>query len=167
MITIGRIGKPRGVRGDVFVVSWTDDPDERFAPGSVLRTEPAARGPLTVASMSAASGKLVLHFAGFDSREAAEELRGTSLVMAAADRPPLDGPDDFYDTDLVGLAARTVSGEMLGLVRDVVHASAVDYLVIDVDGTERLVPFVAAIVPNVDVAGGFVEVDPPEGLFDL
>ncbi len=52
-------------------------------------------------------------------------------------------------------------------MREVLHAGASDYLVLDVDGTERLVPFVAAIVPTVDVAGGFVEIDPPEGLFDL
>jgi 16S rRNA processing protein RimM len=167
VVTIGRIGKPRGVRGDVFVAPWTDDPDERYAVGSVLRTSPPDRGPLTVAAMSLASGKLVVHFEGHDSREAAEQLRGVELVMDPADRPPLEDPDDFYDTDLVGLSARTVSGDALGPVREVLHAGASDYLVLDVGGTERLVPFVAAIVPTVDVAAGFVEIDPPEGLFDL
>jgi 16S rRNA processing protein RimM len=167
VVTIGRVGKPRGVRGDVFVVPWTDDPDDRFAPGSVLQTDPSSRGPLTVAAMTVASGKLVVHFEGFDSREAVEELRGISLVMRAADRPPLDDPDDFYDTDLVGLAVRTVAGAELGPVRDVVHSGASDYLVLEIDGKERLVPFVAEIVPTVDVAAGFVEIDPPEGLFDL
>jgi 16S rRNA processing protein RimM len=167
VVAIGRIGKPRGVRGDVFVAPWTDDPDERYAVGSVLRTSPPERGPLTVTAMSMASGKLVVHFDGHDSREAAEQLRGVELVMNTADRPPLDDPDDFYDTDLVGLTARTVAGAPLGPVREVLHAGASDYLVLDVDGTERLVPFVSAIVPTVDVPGGFVEIDPPEGLFEL
>jgi 16S rRNA processing protein RimM len=167
VLTIGRIGKPRGVRGDVFVAPWTDDPEERYAVGSVLRTSPPERGPLTVTAMSMASGKLVVHFDGHDSREAAEQLRGLELVIDAGERPPLEDPDDFYDTELVGLAARTVAGVELGSVREVLHAGAADYLVLEVDGVERLVPFVTAIVPTVDVAGGFVEIDPPEGLFDL
>ncbi|HZY75018.1 MAG TPA: ribosome maturation factor RimM [Jatrophihabitantaceae bacterium] len=166
-IVIGRIGPARGVRGDVFVEPFTDAPDERFAEGSVLRTEPSGVGPLTVESMANSSGKTVIHFAGIDDRGAAEALRGVRLVIAPSERPALDDPDEFYDTDLVGLAARTVSGDELGPVREVVHAGGADYLVLDVGGTERLVPFVAAIVPTVDVAGGVVEIDPPEGLFEL
>jgi 16S rRNA processing protein RimM len=117
--------------------------------------------------MANSRGKTVIHFAGIDDRAAAEALRGVRLVIAASERPELDDPDEFYDTDLVGLTARTVAGAELGPVREVVHAGGADYLVLDVDGTERLVPFVAAIVPTVDVAAGVVEIDPPEGLFDL
>jgi len=167
VVAIGRIGRPRGVRGHVFVAPWTDDPEDRFAVGSVVRTDPIDRGPLTVAAMSTGGGKLVIHFDGVDNREAAESLRGTQLVMAAADRPSLADPDEFYDSDLVGLVAHTVAGERLGPVCDVVHAGAVDYLVLDLAGQERLVPFVMSIVPRVDVAGGRVVVDPPEGLFEL
>ncbi len=167
VVAIGRIGRPRGVRGDVFVQSWTDDPDDRFAVGTVLGTEPAERGPLTVEAMSSAGGKVVVHFAGVDDRTAAEAIRGTHLVMRTADRPALEDADDFYDTDLIGLQARTVAGEALGPVRDVLHAGAAVYLVLEVAGRERLVPFVSAVVPTVDVGAGIVEVDPPEGLFDL
>jgi len=166
-IVIGRIGPARGVRGDVFVEPFTDAPEERFAEGSVLRTGPSGVGPLTVESMANSSGKTVIHFAGVEGRAAAEALRGVRLVIAASERPELDDPDEFYDTDLVGLVARTVSGVELGPVREVVHAGGADYLVLDVDGSERLVPFVAAIVPTVDVAAGVVEIDPPEGLFEV
>jgi len=58
-ITVGRIGPPRGVRGELFVQPWTDDPDERFAAGSVLATDPVGAGPLTVVSASQAGGRLV------------------------------------------------------------------------------------------------------------
>jgi 16S rRNA processing protein RimM len=167
VVAIGRIGPARGVRGDVFVEPWTDDPYERFVPGSVLRTDPVDAGPVTVESMSLGSGKLVVRFIGVGDRAAAEALRGTRLMIAAADRPHLDDPDDFYDTDLVGLGARTTDGRPLGAVRDVLHAGGADYLVLEVDGQERLVPFVAAIVPTVDLTAGIVEIDPPEGLFDL
>ena len=167
LIAIGRIGRPRGVRGENFVEPWTDDPDERFAAGSVLRTEPAAAGPLTVATMSTAGGKLVVRFEGVDDRERAEALRGVQLVIAPSERPALDDPDDFYDTDLVGLTARTVDGSELGRVRDVLHAGGADYLVLQAGEEERLVPFVRAIVPTVDLTERVVFIDPPDGLFDL
>jgi len=166
-VVVGRIGPARGVRGDVFVEPLTDSPAERFAAGAVLRTEPSEAGPLTVEWSNLAGGKLVVHFAGFEGREAVEALRGVRLVIPASARPPIEDPDEFYDTDLVRLQARTVSGDPLGPVTDVLHAGGVTYLVVSVDGRDRLVPFVSAIVPTVDVPGGFVSIDPPEGLFDL
>jgi 16S rRNA processing protein RimM len=166
-VAVGRIGPARGVRGDVFVEPWTDAPHERFAVGEVLRTDPAAAGPLTVESSSSASGRLVIHFAGVADRPGAEALRGVQLVVPAGHRPPLDDPEEFYDTDLVGLAARTLDGTELGAVAEVVHAPGSSYLVVHVDGRERLIPFVAAIVPTVDLEAGTVLVDPPEGLFEL
>jgi 16S rRNA processing protein RimM len=167
ILAIGRIGRPRGVRGEAFVEPWTDDPDERFAVGAVLQTEPVEAGPLTVVAMSTASGKLVVHFAGVDDRGGAEALRGVRLLIAAGKRPVLEDPDDFYDTDLVGLAARTVGGADIGTVREVLHAGGADYLVLDVDGRQQLIPFVRAIVPTVDLADGRVLIDPPDGLFEL
>lgn len=151
----------------MFVEPWTDDPRERLAAGSALRTEPAEAGPLLVASVSVGGSKTVVHFAGVDDRTAAEALHGVRLVITATQRPSLQDPDEFYASDLVGLRASTTAGKPLGLVRDVLNLAGADYLVLDVDNHERLVPFVAAIVPRVDVANGQVVVDPPEGLFDL
>ena len=167
LITVGRIGKARGVKGHAFVMPYTDDPEVRFAVGSVLETDPAAAGPLTVASRSDASGKLVLSFVGVDDREAIEALRGVMLVMDRSARPVLDDPDDFYTSDLIGLAARTTQDRDLGPVTDVIDIAGTEYLVLTVDGVERLVPFVSAIVPEVDVSGGTILIDPPDGLFDL
>jgi 16S rRNA processing protein RimM len=167
LLVVGRIGRPRGVRGENFVEPWTDDPDDRFAVGSVLHTEPDTGGPLTVAAMSNSGGRLVLHFHGVVDRAGAEALRGVRLLIAAGDRPALEDPDDFYDTDRVGLLARTTSGAELGPVREVLHAGGADYLVLDMAGREQLVPFVRAIVPKVDIAGGVVVIDPPEGLFEI
>jgi len=166
-MVVGRIGKARGIKGHAFVMPFTDDPEVRFAVGSVLQTEPAAAGPLSVASFSMASGKLVLSFDGVEDRTAIEALRGVELVIAREARPALDDPDDFYTSDLIGLIARTVDGVDVGTVADVIDIAGADYLVLDVDGSEKLVPFVRAIVPSVDIAGGFVELDPPDGLFDL
>jgi 16S rRNA processing protein RimM len=166
-LVVGKIGPARGIKGEVFVQPWTDAPEDRFAPGSVLRTQPAERGPLTVESANFNGPKLVVRFVEVADRSAAETLRGTALVIAAEQRPELDDPDEYYTSDLIGLAASTVDGTDLGPVRDVIDIAGADYLVLAVDGTQRLVPFVAAIVPTVDLAGGRVVIDPPEGLFDL
>jgi 16S rRNA processing protein RimM len=167
LIAVGRIGKARGVKGHAFVQPWTDDPQIRFAVGSVLETDPTAAGPLTVAEMSQASGKLVVLFDGIADRAAVEALRGVQLVMPKSARPALADPDDFYTSDLVGLEARTVAGAALGPVEDVLDIAGSDYLVLHVDGVQRLVPFVRVIVPTVDLAAGYLLIDPPDGLFEL
>jgi 16S rRNA processing protein RimM len=134
----------------------------------VLRTEPADRGPLTVAEARPRSGGLVVAFEGVTGREAVEALRGTVLVVDSASLPPLDGEDEWYDHQLVGLAVETVSGGKVGELTEVVHSAGADLLAVRApDGREHLVPFVRQMVPIVDVAGGRVVVDPPEGLLDL
>lgn len=165
---VGRIGRPHGTRGEVSVQVRTDSPDERFAAGTVLAADPAERGPLTVTRLHWHSGRLLLSFDGVADREGAEALRGTLLVVDSADLPELADPDEFYDHQLVGLRAELPDGAALGTVGDVLHAPAEDLLAITApDGAELLVPFVSAIVPTVDLPGGRVVVDPPEGLLDL
>ena len=170
-VVVARLGRPQGLRGEVTVEVRTDDPEQRFAVGSVLLTEPAARGPLTVAGRRWHREILLLTLespAGpLESREDAEALRDTELHVPVADLPELDDPDDFYDHQLVGLAARLTDGTPLGEIVAVRHEGADLLVVRRPEGGELLVPFVAAIVPTVDVAGGFVVVDPPEGLLDL
>ena len=167
-LVVGRIGRPHGVRGEVSVDVRTDSPDERFAAGSMLATDPAERGPLTVTRLHWHSGRLLLTFDGVADREGAEALRGILLVVDSEDLPELADPDEFYDHQLVGLRAELPDGAALGTVQDVVHAPAEDLLAIAApDGAELLVPFVSAIVPTVDLPGGRVVVDPPEGLLDL
>jgi 16S rRNA processing protein RimM len=166
-VVVGRIGRPHGVRGEVTVEVRTDDPDLRFVPGAVLRTAPASRGPLTVTGRRWNRDILLLTFEGIDSREAAEEVRNTELLVALADLPELEDPDAFYDHQLVGLSARLTDGSVLGEVAAVRHEGADLLVVRRSDGGELLVPFVAAIVPTVDLTGGFVVVDPPEGLLEL
>jgi 16S rRNA processing protein RimM len=170
VVAVGRIGKAHGIRGDAFVEPWTDAPDERFAAGARLSTDPAERGPLTVESTRQHSGKLVVHFAGLDDRNAIEALRGTLLLVPAAARPPIEDPDEFYDTDLIGLAVRTVDGRSLGPVTDVLHSPAGSLLAVALtaeDGREVLVPFRTEFVPTVDLAAGIAEIDPPDGLLEL
>jgi 16S rRNA processing protein RimM len=165
-IVVGRIRRPHGVRGEVSVEVRTDEPDRRFIVGGKLSTDPAERGPLTLTASRWHSGSLLATFAEVPDRIAAEQLRGTWLVMDSAGLGPTGDPDEFYDHELIGLTAVTTDGEVVGPVTDVRHFGQ-DLLVIKskVDD-ELLVPFVAAIVPQVDVAGGRVVIDPPPGLLE-
>jgi 16S rRNA processing protein RimM len=168
-LVVGRVGRPHGIRGGVIIDVHTDDPDTRFAVGSVLATDPVAAGPLTVESVRWHSGRLLVEFAGIADRTQAEGLRGTWLTMDSAQVTSPEDPDEFYDHELVGLAVVTTSGEPVGIVTDVRHHGQ-DLLVIQPAQPGRdglLVPFVAAIVPEVDVAAGRLVIDPPPGLLDL
>jgi 16S rRNA processing protein RimM len=166
-VAVGRIGPAHGVRGEVFVEPWTDELDERFADGATFTTDPPERGPLTIASTRMNNRRLMVQFEGIDDRDQARAVHHTHLLIPASSRPPLDDPDDFYDSDLVGLAARTVAGVALGPVTDVVHTGTADYLVLNLEGREHLVPFVSAIVPSVDLRAGVVVIDPPDNLFEM
>jgi 16S rRNA processing protein RimM len=166
-VTVGRIGRPHGIRGAVVVGVRTDEPELRFAKGSRLDTDPVGVGPLIVSASRWHSGELLVRFEGVDDRDTAGELRGTWLLVDSATLAPLDDPDEFRDGDLIGLAVRTVDGAAVGRVDDVLH-SGQDVLVIkSTDGREVMVPFVLPLVPEVNVAAGFLVIDPPDGLLDM
>jgi 16S rRNA processing protein RimM len=164
---VARIGRAHGLHGEVTAEVRTDSPQQRFTAGAVFSTDPADRGPLVLRSARDHSGVLVLSFEGVDDREGAERLRGTLLLV---DADASDEPDAWYDDELVGLRAELADGTLLGEVVGLLTGGAQDLL--QVRPTRRgradnvLVPFVRALVPTVDVAGGRVVLDPPGGMFD-
>ena len=162
---VARVGRAHGLRGEVSVAVRTDVPKLRFRPGAVFVTEPASAGPLTLAAARDHSGVWLLRFAGIDTREGAEGLRGTDLLLEIASS---DEPDAWYEHQLVGLRAVHVDGSALGEVIRLDAGAAQDLLVVRPrgGGHEVLVPFVSALVPQVDLPGGRVVLDPPGGLFD-
>ena len=167
-IAVGQIARAHGIKGEVTVAVRTDDPDVRFVPGTTLATEPPDRGPLTVAAIRWHSGRLLVTFEGVRDRNGAEDLRGTVLVLDSAEIPAPDDPDEFYDHQLIGLSVVTAAGDAVGEVTDVLHHGQ-DLLVVRRGpgaGGETLIPFVSAIVTDVDVAGGRLVIDPPPGLLD-
>jgi 16S rRNA processing protein RimM len=186
LLVVGQIGKPHGIRGEVSVSVRTDEPEERFVAGSVFVTEvprdrrvstaPAAvpgvayRVPdeLVVESVRWHQGRGIVQFEGVHDRTVAEALRGVLLqVDSSALKPPSD-PDEFHDHQLVGLRVVAVDGADLGSVARIDHAPASDLVVLDKSGGgTALIPFVSQFVPTVDVPGGRIVVDLPEGLLDL
>lgn len=168
-LVVGRIVRPHGVRGELVVEVRTDDPDVRLAAGVVLATEPAAAGPLTVTRARWHSGRLLLSFDGVTDRDQADQLRGIMLVVDSADLEDIGDPDEFHDHQLIGLAVIGPGGEHVGEVADVLHYGQ-DLLVVagsgPREGAEIMVPFVAELVPEVDLEAKRLVIDPPPGLLD-
>ena len=169
-VVVGRIGKPHGLRGEVTIDVRTDEPERRFARGSTLRAEPPPGSASSVRQVRVEASRwhqsvLLVRFEEVPDRTAAESLRGTVLhASIPADESPED-PDEYYDHQLVGLAAQDADGAPLGTVAGLVHGGAQDLLRITTpEGREALVPFVKALVPEVDVAGGRVVILDRPGL---
>ncbi len=161
-LVVARIGKAHSLRGEVVLDVRTDDPETRLAVGEVLATEPSSAGPLTVLSRRLHQGRWLVRFAEVGDRTAAEALRGVELVV---DADASDEEDAWYPHELRGLRAELTDGTVVGEVVALEHLPAHDALLVkETNGARTLVPFVTAIVPVVDVAGGRVVLDPPGGL---
>jgi 16S rRNA processing protein RimM len=162
---VGVIGRPHGVYGEVAVQLRTDEPERRFAPGEVLREEGGTR-LFTVRSVRDHSGRLLVRFAELVDRAGAEAARGTLLIADVEPGEQPTEPGEFYDRQLIGLRATTPDGAEIGTVGSVLHLPAQDVLEIDTAAGRRLVPFVAALVPDVDLEVGRLTVVDVEGLLD-
>jgi 16S rRNA processing protein RimM len=158
----------------------TDEPEERFTAGAVFATEvprdrrvngaPAMAVPpaLVVESIRWHQGRAIVQFDGVPDRDGAESLRGVLLQVESSTLTPPSDPDEFLDHELVGLLVVGLDGGELGSVARIDHAPASDLIVLDKSGGgTALIPFVSQMVPTVDVPGGRIVVNLPEGLLDL
>src|SRR5262245_19932060 len=165
MVTVGRIVRPHGHRGQVVVASETDFGAERFREGAVVYAMRADKiEAWSVTASREFDGRWIVGFDRVTSMNEAEELRGHELRIAATDLQPLSA-DSFYVHDLVGCRVETVTGELVGKVEDV-HVGGTATPILDVHGPggDVLVPFVDAICRRVDVTSRVIVIDPPEGL---
>jgi 16S rRNA processing protein RimM len=176
-VIVGRVGRPHGIRGEVVIGVRTDEPDLRFAAGASVNVDRSpdgdgsgddghGDGQLTVASARWHSGQLLVAFAGIADRTAAAELTGSWLSVDTGQLPEVSDPEEFRDHELIGLSVQTTAGDPVGVVTDILHYGQDLLVVQDPDKQESLVPFVKAIVPEVDLAAGIVTIDPPPGLLD-
>jgi 16S rRNA processing protein RimM len=168
-VVIGRIGKPHGLRGEVTVEVRTDEPERRFVAGTSLTAEPprgSASGltRLEIESLRWHQSTLLVKFSELADRSAAEGARGTLLLAHLDPAETPEDPDEFYDHQLVGLRVEDLAGAVIGEVSGVVHGAQDLLQVTASDGRATLVPFVAALVPEVDLAGGRVVVADRPGL---
>jgi 16S rRNA processing protein RimM len=165
-LQIGTVARAHGVRGWVRVRVESDallELDRVFVgdPGDAAHAG-AARA---IEDAQPERGDVLLKLAGVDDREAADALRGQPLY---ADRDALPAPadDELYVADLIGCRVVDAAGRELGRVASTFHSGAHEILVVQGGAREVLIPLVAPIVTRVDLAGGRIECDPPEGLID-
>lgn len=169
-VVVGRVGRPHGIRGQLTIDVRTDEPERRFAPGTVLRAVPpkGSHSPLTSVTVETAKWHqqiLLLSFAEIADRNEAEAARGLVLYADIDPTETPEDPDEYYDHQLVGLTAYDEQGQLLGEVTGLVHGGAQDLLAIRTpDRRDTLVPFVKALVPEVDVPGGRVVIADRPGL---
>ena len=166
----GRLVKAHGLKGALKIELYTDDPQRRFAPGAVFTLQVPTSSPwhgktLELTELRFYNSHPVGFFQGVDDRSAAETLVKAILWVDQDPGETPEEPDAWYDHQLVGLRALR-DGVDVGRVARVDHLPAQDLLAIDTGSGEVLVPFVAAIVPAVDIAAGTVTITPPAGLFE-
>lgn len=174
-LRVGRLVKAHGLKGALKLELYTDDPEGRFTPGAtftlqVPESSPWHGKPLTVREFRWMNSHPVAFFDDVDDRDGAESLVRAILWI---DQDPTVAPDEdeaWYDHQLVGLDV-VRDGAVIGRVVRVDHLPSQDMLVVRPAGSgssdvEILVPFVKAIVPEVDVVAGHVVVTPPPGLFE-
>ena len=167
MVTVGRIVRPHGNRGQVVVVPDTDFASERFSVGATLATVRDGHvTPLEVTEGREQHGRWVVGFAGIGTIDAAETLRGAELrIPAEAVRPA--GAGAFYVHDLVGCRVKTVDGNLVGVVEHVKLDAGTALLGVASATGEVLIPLAEDICREIDVAGKSIVIAAPDGLIDL
>jgi 16S rRNA processing protein RimM len=156
---VGVIVGAHGVRGAVRIKPFTAEPAAIAAYGPVEDETATRRFELRL--MGEGKGVVIATLKGVEDRNAAEALKGLRLFVARAALPPAE-EDEFYHADLIGIAAVTRDGAPLGRVRAVHAYGAGDSLELELaDGGTLLVPFTKSAVPEIDLAGGRLVVDPP------
>jgi 16S rRNA processing protein RimM len=162
-VCVAQIGAPHGVRGEVRLWVFTEDPAAvaQFGP---LQSEDGRS--FEIASLRPAKDHFVVRLKGVGDRNAAEALTNVKLYVAR-DQLPAAEDNAFYHADLIGLEAVSVAGDALGSVVAVHNFGAGDLLELKpASGKTVLIPFTAACVPQVDIDGKRLVIDPPDGTFE-
>jgi 16S rRNA processing protein RimM len=158
-ILVGVFGAPHGVRGEIRLKSYTQDPSSLAAYGPLADASGNVYDVVAIRSLK--DDLLVARVKGVNDRDAAQKLTHQKLYLARAKLPAPEA-DEFYCSDLIGLRAETIQGVALGVVVAVQNFGAGDILeVAPMVGESMLLPFTRAVVPEVDIAGGRVVIVPP------
>lgn len=182
LLRVCRIGRAQGLKGEVTVQSFTDEPEYRFAPGSVLYTRDSSE-EYVVEHARTFKNRWIIKFESIKNRDDAEAANGTELYGEADDPEDMLEEDAWYPKDLIGLEVRLAPDNGLGLPEGQVVGKVVDVLdgfqsllkvrlanpVRDAETGEvtensALVPFVDALVPDIDLDERYLTIDPPGGL---
>ncbi len=167
LVAIARLVKPRGLRGEIVADVLTDFPDRFENLETVTLVRPSGdAAEIEIEKFWFQKNRIVLKFAGFDSIEAAETLRGSEICVAETEAVELDA-DEFFDWQLEDCAVETVSGDRIGTVKELMRTGGTEILVVAGETKEYLIPFAETICTAVDVENKLIKIDAPEGLLDF
>jgi len=167
LVTIAKIVRPRGLRGEVVADLLTDFPDRFGKLENVIGVrEDGTRSDLKIEDFWFQKERVVLRFAGVDSVKLAEGLRNLDICIPESDAAELD-EGEFFDWQLAGCEVATIEGTRLGTVREIMRTGGTEILVVEDGDREFLIPFAEAICPEVDIENKRIVVDPPEGLLEF
>ena len=166
-VAIARIVKPRGLRGELIAEILTDFPERFEGLNDVTAIMPdAMQLDLKIESHWFQSGRIVLKFAGYDTIESGETLRGAEICVPQTEAVELD-EGEYFDWELTGCRVETIDGTDVGVVRELMRNGGTEILVVQGVEKEFLIPFAETICPDVDVEKKLIRIDPPEGLLEF
>ncbi|CAN5777864.1 ribosome maturation factor RimM [soil metagenome] len=152
LLQVARVAGAFGVRGEIRITTFTEDP-LALAAYKVLTREDGSAG-LTITTARAVKGAVIARAAGIDTRDQAEALRGLKLFIAREALPAPD-EDEFYHADLLGLILANPEGELMGKVKTIQDFGAGDLIEVQPPmGASWWLPFTRETVPEVRLAQG-------------
>lgn len=158
IVVMGQIGAPFGIKGWVKVFADTEHPDSLFDYPIWYIETPKGWQAFEIENAELHTKNMVAKLAGVDDRDVAESFRKRKIGIPRSQLPePEDG--EYYWSDLIGLQVVNLAGEALGQVSELLETGANDVLVVRDGDTERLLPFVDAVVKTVDLAAATITVD--------
>lgn len=167
MVTVGRITRPHGLRGDVVISPETDFAEERFTPGATLWAKAdGGEKALTIGTVRMHGGRAIVGFERCARIEDAERLAGLELRVPEDTLQPL-AANTYYLHQLVGCAVEDAAGAAVGTVARVDGGTGASVLVVEGARGEILIPLTQAICTEIDVTAKRIRIDPPEGLLEL
>lgn len=160
-LLMGRIGAAHGIKGEVRITSFTEEPLALKDYGPLATNRPGL--VIEIETARATTNVLVARLKGVTDRSAAEKLNGVELYVDRDKLPPTSNDDDFYHADLIGLEARLIDGSVLGTVTAIPNYGASDLLEVrdGRTGDTFLYPFTKQVVPEVHVADGYLVIEVP------
>jgi 16S rRNA processing protein RimM len=166
-LLLGVIAGPRGIKGEMKVKSFTGQPEDIAAYGTLV--DETGETSFKVKLVGMTKGLPVIRIKGVVDRNQAEALKGQELYISRDKLPKTDDDDEFYYTDLIGLTVQTADGDIFGKILRLENFGAGDVLEIQPEGKGAkaaiLIPFTKEMVPTIDIAGGFVVIDLPDDFF--
>lgn len=167
LVAIANIVRTRGLKGEVVAEVLTDFPERFELLDTVIAIRPdGERAELKIEKFWFQKGRVILKFAGHDTVESGETLRGVEICVPESDAVELED-DEYFDWQLAGCKVESTDGSHIGEVRELMRTGGTELLVVQGEAKEYLIPFAEAICVEVDIENKLIKIDPPEGLLDF